>query len=147
MISLSAALDPAGPLFYVTTMNGRMRSTDAAFVEVIHTNAGVLGYQGELGTIDLWPNGGSWQAGCSFDFFGICSHARSHIFFVESITADTSDSLSKFVANTCSSYSQYSSGYCASETSTYLGGAIVDSDAKSGNYYLTTNSASPYAKG
>lgn len=55
------ALDPAGPLF--TDLN-RITANDADIVEIIHTNS-VLGYHGEAGTVDFYPNGaGLVQPGC-----------------------------------------------------------------------------------
>jgi pancreatic triacylglycerol lipase len=35
--------DPAGPLFTLQNRDGRLASTDANYVEVIHTNGGATG--------------------------------------------------------------------------------------------------------
>lgn len=35
--------DPAGPLFSLQNRNNRLASTDAEYVEVIHTNGGATG--------------------------------------------------------------------------------------------------------
>lgn len=40
-----------------------LSKTDAAYVQVIHTNGGILGMQGQVGTADFYPNGGIRQPG------------------------------------------------------------------------------------
>lgn len=60
-------LDPAGPLFtfpVVVTPENRLVSTDANFVQVIHTAANSLGTQICLGDADFWANGGEFQPIC-----------------------------------------------------------------------------------
>ncbi|CAN7941578.1 unnamed protein product, partial [Ixodes hexagonus] len=62
-------LDPANGLFTDTVVH--LRSSDADFVDVIHTNRGKLsrgktGIDKEIGHVDFYPNGGSRQPGCSF---------------------------------------------------------------------------------
>nr|CAH7728372.1 unnamed protein product [Callosobruchus chinensis] len=60
-------LDPAGPFFTVKNLDNRLDSTDAKFVQVVHTNDGFLGFSGQLGHADYYPNGGKTQPGdCSF---------------------------------------------------------------------------------
>ena len=63
-------LDPAGPGFDPLNVRDRLDPTDAAFVDVIHSNAATslivgLGYQDLLGHVDFYPNGGSAQP-CKF---------------------------------------------------------------------------------
>lgn len=56
------AMDPAGPLYSDLY---RIEKTDANVVEVIHSDMGGFGYDGEIGTIDFYPNGGrAVQPGC-----------------------------------------------------------------------------------
>lgn len=60
-------LDPAGPIFHSRLIPNtkKLDSSDANFVDVIHTNAGIFGYKQTLGTVDFFPNGGgAVQAGC-----------------------------------------------------------------------------------
>ena len=62
-------LDPAGPYFEGTPEEVRLDSTDAAFVDVIHTDAEKLidlgfGTNQISGHIDFWPNNGLNQPGC-----------------------------------------------------------------------------------
>lgn len=46
----------------------RLDPTDAAYVDVIHTDAGTLGTTQRVGHIDFWPNGGVHQRGCGLSF-------------------------------------------------------------------------------
>ncbi|GBP41436.1 Lipase member H [Eumeta japonica] len=61
------SLDPARPLFEFPERDAteRLDKSDAQFVDVIHTCAGVLGYLEPLGHIDFYPNHGTApQPGC-----------------------------------------------------------------------------------
>lgn len=44
--------------------DARLDPSDAQFVQVIHSCAGVLGFNRNIGHVDYWPNGGSNQPGC-----------------------------------------------------------------------------------
>lgn len=58
-------LDPALPLYSPASDSERLSSSDAAFVDVIHTDGGILGYPWPLGHADFFPNGGiPLQPGC-----------------------------------------------------------------------------------
>lgn len=64
-ISRITGLDPAGPLFTKASQDQRLNRTDAAFVDVIHTDIRKYGLAMPLGTIDFYPNGGEApQPGC-----------------------------------------------------------------------------------
>uniref|UniRef100_A0A1Y9IV86 Lipase domain-containing protein n=1 Tax=Anopheles minimus TaxID=112268 RepID=A0A1Y9IV86_9DIPT len=79
------ALDPALPLFSIRQQENRIGHQDAMYVEVIHTNGGLLGFLHPIGTADFYPNGGSHQPGCGFNVVGLCSHSRAWELFVESL--------------------------------------------------------------
>lgn len=71
-------LDPAGPLFETQDPRSRLDSTDAQFVDVIHSNGenlilGGLGSWQPLGHVDFYPNGGRMQKGCTNLFVGAVS--------------------------------------------------------------------------
>lgn len=74
-ISRITGLDPAGPLFESQHPKARLDSTDAVFVDVIHSNGenlilGGLGSWQPMGHVDFYPNGGRVQNGCSNLFVG-----------------------------------------------------------------------------
>lgn len=64
-------MDPAAPGFSVNDTETRLDTTDADFVDIIHTNSGTLLQGGEsmiepIGHADFYPNGGQRQPGCLF---------------------------------------------------------------------------------
>lgn len=66
-ISRITGLDPARPAFEVgiTGPEVHLDPTDADFVDVIHSCAGVLGFEKPIGFVDFYPNGGGYpQPGC-----------------------------------------------------------------------------------
>lgn len=59
-------LDPAFPLYNYGGSSTRLSAADATFVDVIHTDGGVLGHPWPLGHADFYPNGGvPLQPGCA----------------------------------------------------------------------------------
>lgn len=53
------------PLGTVIDVSRRLSKTDANFVDVIHTNGGMLGFPISVGHADFYPNGGGiYQPGC-----------------------------------------------------------------------------------
>ncbi|KAF7267013.1 hypothetical protein GWI33_019719 [Rhynchophorus ferrugineus] len=140
LIDTIIGLDPAGPLFTEKNINNRLDPTDGRYVHVIHTNDRVLGFGIKMGHLDYYPNGGSSQPGCGLDVAGSCAHSRAYIYYAESLSSN------RFLSRLCSSYSDYTNGRCASNTASYMGSFPITQSAQ-GDYYLTTNSASPYAQG
>ena len=67
LICYNSGLDPALPGFQLGKgPNDRLDPTDANFVDVIHTAAGILGISITAGHVDFYPNGGTpFQPGCS----------------------------------------------------------------------------------
>lgn len=113
-------MDPAGPLFVIAVSSNRLASTDAKFVEVIHTSAGKLGFFGNLGHVDYWPNGGQIQPGCDDDTYGECAHGRSFYYYAESLISGN------FVSWQCASYAYFNLGYCKNETKSFMGQLSLD---------------------
>ncbi|KAJ3628507.1 hypothetical protein MTP99_015808 [Tenebrio molitor] len=144
-------LDPAGPLFKKWPKSLKLDSSDAEFVDVIHSDAGIFGYPTSVGHVDFWPNRGiSPQPGCTKPevkrtnpdnivalFF--CSHWRSYQFYAESVLNDRG-----FVSVPCDSWQEYLDGECRSYYPVSNMGFNVDFNAK-GNYYLRTAAQSPYS--
>lgn len=137
----SSGLDPALPNFITAGPKERISVDDANYVEIIHTNAGLLGYLLPIGHIDFYPNGGTRQPGCLLDAGGSCSHSRSVKFFAESINSPVG-----FVATHCESYVRYRMGKCKDNERYIMGGVKIKKEMK-GSFYLSTRAASPYAKG
>ncbi|XP_076750412.1 pancreatic triacylglycerol lipase-like [Xylocopa sonorina] len=135
------ALDPALPNFMTAGPGKRVSYTDANYVEIIHTNAGLLGYESSIGHADFFPNGGSKQIGCPADITGACSHSRSYHYYAESINTRIG-----FVAKKCNSYEKFVQRNCDSRNVQLMGGIAPKLGVK-GDYYLETHPESPFAKG
>ena len=74
-------LDPAGPLFENEDTLLRLDSSDACYVDVIHTNAqpwntGGLGVIQTSGHDDFYPNGGASQPGCDHIVMGLIDQGK-----------------------------------------------------------------------
>lgn len=67
MIQKIVALDPAGPLFSVGDVDGRVDANDGVYVEIIHTNYHMLGFREPIGDADFYPNFGRIMPGCESD--------------------------------------------------------------------------------
>lgn len=123
------AIDPMDLYFGGTDPLVRLDTTDAKFVEVIHSNNDAannlgLGIPEAIGHVDIYPNGGKKQPGCkdalgtiigslidllTLNFEGAlsqwaCSHARAAHFYAESISDKDSCG---FVSFPCKSYAEY----------------------------------------
>lgn len=105
-------MDPAGPLWGKKSQ--RIRSTDAAYVEAIHTDSGDLGLKETVGDTDFYPNKGDGQPGCAVVS---CSHARSYKFFANSIDHKG------FMAQECTDYKEMSKGKCKNLSQLHMGGS------------------------
>ncbi|XP_063235531.1 lipase member H-A-like isoform X2 [Bacillus rossius redtenbacheri] len=58
-------LDPAGVFYYSKSKMKKLDRSDATFVQVVHTTANTIGYNGDLGHADFYFNGGTEpQPGC-----------------------------------------------------------------------------------
>ncbi|XP_019864592.2 phospholipase A1 isoform X1 [Aethina tumida] len=135
------ALDPAGPKFQnpLMTPDLRLCETDAEFVDVIHTDIQWYGYTLPIGDVDFYPNNGGKQPGCPSRLVDDnCSHARSTLYFIESV-------LTEVVAKECN---VTVSGFEVdvkeiAEGQKTLFGLNVDQKSR-GSFVFTTNSESPF---
>ncbi|XP_040168742.1 pancreatic lipase-related protein 2-like [Anopheles arabiensis] len=136
-------LDPALP-FFAGDAPDRIMASDADYVEIIHTNGGVLGFMEPIGDADFYPNYGRVQPGCGVDVGGGCAHARAVHFYVESIL-----SRHGFVGQQCQSFQNIRDGTCAQTgVSSRMGGEPPNAKgAPEGIFFLQTANSFPFAVG
>jgi len=140
LIGVILALDPAGPLFSLNDPSGRVAPTDGAYVEVIVTNGGVLGFMDPIGQVNIYPNFGRAQPGCGADISGQCAHERVNYLHAASINTI-------FTTHECSSFGEIANGQCTrTGRSTRMGGPYGNL-GMSGNFYVTTNAFPPWSQG
>ncbi|XP_018332492.1 hepatic triacylglycerol lipase [Agrilus planipennis] len=150
-ISRITGLDPAFPLYSSKSTN-RLKRTDADYVDVIHTDAGILGFPYPIGHADFYPNGGTaLQPGCRpefRDFFNskladqivACSHVRAWRLFSESIKNPQA-----FPATKCQKWLS-GEGQCNFTVDAFMGFPYQRSNAPRGRYYLVTNENQPFSR-
>ncbi|XP_072941193.1 pancreatic lipase-related protein 2-like [Epargyreus clarus] len=147
-VSRITGLDPALPLFNKVSLLQQLDPSDAEFVDVIHTDAGIFGMKRPVGHVDFYPNGGqSPQPGCELEVVIpqqlllnkiFCSHWRSYQFYSESVLRPAS-----FTASECRTWRDYKHGRCAAARTQYMGYAADRNST--GIYYLMTHDKSPYS--
>ncbi|KFB37746.1 hypothetical protein ZHAS_00005059 [Anopheles sinensis] len=142
-INTVIALDPAGPLFSLGQSDA-VSPADGRYVEMIMTNAGLLGNTEPMGQATFVPNGGRTQPGCGVDIVGTCAHDRAPTFFAESITSSV-----PFRSTRCASMQEVVAGSCTpSGPDANMGGEPSNyGRGVSGVYILSTNDAAPFARG
>ncbi|XP_044733608.1 pancreatic lipase-related protein 2-like [Chrysoperla carnea] len=135
-------LDPAMPLFESMAYNeDRLDEGDAFFVDTVHTCAGILGFSGALGHVDLYANGGSApQPGCGgfWEFVEACSHGRSWDLFHETVISEE-----PMKGVRCDSWDEYVKKKNDKDAYDTVIGYPVDTSTR-GTFYFETNPASPY---
>ncbi|XP_044881268.1 pancreatic lipase-related protein 2-like [Mauremys mutica] len=122
-------LDPAQPYFQDTPIEVRLDKTDAAFVDIIHTDSAPtipdlgFGMSQAIGHLDFYPNGGIQMPGCTkntvsqnvdidemgkgmIDLVG-CNHLRSFMYYSDSIISPDG-----FLGYTCASYDTFQTENC-----------------------------------
>ena len=95
---------------------------------------------GNLGHANFFPNHGQSQPGCGIDVSGNCAHARTVLFYAESIN-------SVFTAHACP-FANISAGTCTQTGATArMGGPHPANLNLRGSFFLPTNAASPFSRG
>lgn len=107
---LLLALDPQ--LLATEEPTKYLNQTVTHYLKVIHTSAGVLGFEQSFGDVDYYPNGGGKQPGCNSE---ICDHDRAIAYYAEAILSD------RFLAKKCVNYESYSKGLCDNGERSYMG--------------------------
>ncbi|CAD7090258.1 unnamed protein product [Hermetia illucens] len=134
-ISRITGLDPAMPCLDASI---GLRKGDATFVDVIHTNSGVLGKREPIGDADFYPNGPvALPPGC---LNVVCAHFRAVSYYVESVQPGSEDN---FLAIRCGSIDEYNTKKCSGKRIPM--GYSTPSYVR-GTYYLETNAKSPYGQ-
>lgn len=109
---------------------------DGTLVDIIHSDPGALGKKDAMGDIDFFPNGFyPLQPGC-FDI--VCSHGRSYVYFAETVYPGQERN---FLAVRCTSITALNANLCRGASIPM--GYKVPTNVK-GNFFLRTNSKSPY---
>lgn len=139
-IQVILALDPAGPLFNLVNENERVAPGDGVYVEVIHTNGGVLGFREPIGQADFFPNFGRSQPGCGADVSGQCAHERVNDLHAESINT-------VFTGHGCTSFADIDNNQCTPTHVTARMGGPYGSIGSLGNFIMTTNDVAPFSQG
>uniref|UniRef100_A0A8C1TMM9 Phospholipase A1 member A n=1 Tax=Cyprinus carpio TaxID=7962 RepID=A0A8C1TMM9_CYPCA len=104
LIKLLKCLDPAGPMFKSTDPFDHLDSSDALFVEAIHTDSDFFGISIPVGHVDFFLNGGTDQSGCASSKFAsmygyvICDHMRALHVYMSALNCSCS-----FIGFPCSS--------------------------------------------
>ncbi|KAF7273923.1 hypothetical protein GWI33_013384 [Rhynchophorus ferrugineus] len=140
------ALDPAYPEFPVQDRAKRLASTDADYIDVIHTDGGIFGYPVSIGHADFYPNGGkALQPGCQpsylvrqniVELVVACSHVRAWQLYAESVINP-----SAFPATYCGNWTGPEKE-CNFTIDGYMGFAS-NQDMK-GQFFLRTGHQAPY---
>lgn len=131
-------LDPASPCFNEGENLNSLSRGDAVFVDIIHSNSGVLGKKEPVGDADFYPNGvNPLPPGC---LTIICAHARAWEFFAETVYPANQNA---FLATKCNSVTSLNSGKCAGKRIAM--GYACPIGAK-GNFFLNTNRKRPFGE-
>ncbi|CRK91001.1 CLUMA_CG004689, isoform A [Clunio marinus] len=131
-------LNPAGPLFDVNNPADRLDSTDAEYVEVIHTESGTFGIGTPIGHANFYINGGTNQPGC---FTNTCDHNRSFELFAESLNSN------QLLGRQCSNIDEMNRNECNGPVHS-LGGEPTNAQINlRGIFRLATASSSPFGLG
>ncbi|XP_047989444.1 lipoprotein lipase-like [Leguminivora glycinivorella] len=133
------ALSPAGQRWGSGTL--RLRANDATTVEVIHTDttgARAFGTPDALGTIDIYPNGGTRQSGCAASD-NACNHNRAWELFAA--TVDTGGHL---MALRCDSITEVNNNRCTG-TPPVIMGTLALLKMQRGLYRVNTGNTYPFS--
>lgn len=157
-------LNPTEPYFEGCDAAVRLDVTDAAFVDVIHTDGSPfssrlgLGASQPVGHADFYPNGGEKMPGCSVNKgkptnldaiwqgtvkFDPCNHIRAYQFYTESIVKPKG-----FFGFPCSDKDSFDNGQCfpCAEDKCPQMGHRADKLPTHGKYFLTTGDSTPFGR-
>ncbi|XP_033170116.1 phospholipase A1 2 [Drosophila mauritiana] len=135
-------LDPANPCFYDGNELEGLRSGDARFVDIIHTNPGMFGTSKRAGDADFFVQGRiPFKPGCeSLDPIS-CSHQRAVDYWTETVYPSNGND---FLAKRCKRYSELLLGNYCKNTNTVMGFAAKATGL--GLFYVGANREEPYGQ-
>ncbi|XP_022208621.2 probable phospholipase A1 magnifin [Drosophila obscura] len=135
-------LDPANPCFYDGNDLPGVRSGDARFVDIIHTNPGILGTPKIVGDADFFVQGlFPFKSGCAGLDVISCSHGRAVEYFTETLYRTNTNN---FLGKRCNRYEDLWNGRKCNDTRTVMG---YDASARDlGFFYVDANAVEPFGK-
>ncbi|KAH0821351.1 hypothetical protein GEV33_001440 [Tenebrio molitor] len=126
----------------------RLTRTDADYIDVIHTDAGIFGLPIAVGHADFFPNGGrALQPGCQpsylvqlrlVDQIFACSHVRAWKLYAESVANPDA-----FPATKCRTWRGPNKS-CNFTKDAFMG--YPNNNRTRGQFYLMTGFKTPFAK-
>ncbi|XP_054732199.1 vitellogenin-1 [Anastrepha obliqua] len=132
-------LDPAKPCFRKNDTLSSLRKGDAKFVDVIHTNIGILAKKEPLGDIDFYPGGANaLPPGC---MTAACAHSRAVEYFAESVYPGNT---ANFIGFKCKNWKALEKVKCNHEITSPMGYGV--NHQRKGIFYVPVNRKSPYGK-
>ncbi|KAL5280906.1 hypothetical protein ACFFRR_004738 [Megaselia abdita] len=137
LVGRITGLDPAQPCFNEGEQLKGISRGDGEYVDIIHSNPGILGKKEAVGDADFYPNGfDSIPNGC---ITLACAHSRAWQYYAESIYPGNEHN---FLSAKCSSMKRFKLNKCT-EMNVPMGYLDKRQNVK-GNYFLETNDRSPY---
>jgi pancreatic lipase-related protein 2 len=137
-------LDPGQIQAALIPLTGRLSSSDAAFVDSIHTEGVGFGDHQSVGHVSYWVNGGVEQPFCTSGIATVrqtCSHNFAPTAWAESVRARAAI----FPALQCTSWQNFLNRNCNNAAPQGNMGAHT-STALRGTYFLRTNNNSPFSR-
>ncbi|XP_034665932.1 phospholipase A1-like [Drosophila subobscura] len=135
-------LDPANPCFYDGNDLEGVRSGDARFVDIIHSNPGILGTPKVVGDADYFVEGlFAFKSGCEGLNDISCSHNRAVEYFSETVYRTNTNN---FLGKRCDRYANLWFGRSCDDTRTVMGYDASASDL--GFFYVDANAEEPFGQ-
>ncbi|XP_017006764.2 phospholipase A1 [Drosophila takahashii] len=135
-------LDPANPCFYDGNDLEGLRSGDARFVDIIHSNPGMLGSSKRAGDADFFVQGRiPFKEGCEGLTTISCSHQRAVDYWTETVYPSNEND---FLGRRCDRYAELLLGSYCRDTRTVMGYAAKPTEL--GLFYVAANRAEPYGQ-
>lgn len=138
-------LDPGQIQSILIPLTGRLSSTDAAFVDSIHTEGVGFGDHLSVGHVSFWVNGGVQQPFCTSVINTVrqtCSHNFAPTAWAESVRARGP----VFPSLQCASWENFQDNSCNSGAPVGNMGAFTSNTLR-GTYFLRTNLDAPFSRG